>query len=278
MSAAQTIPFPVTSMLESSVSRKENTPLNAPLKQVALLSALDKGITKGRKRTITLVNGDEVDLTASVPVTPEVLDAMRLRIIQLEDELATPPPAKRAKTSASASAVASMSAAPTASSSKADEKKRKMQVKKIFDRLKKECKSDAVKFQGSVKSIKFDEVLEQTEFETLFGGKGRLVQPTPQNKPKSTVTIIELNTAAHLQSFFGDELKPLKGNHWSRVPTRGFGFFGGGGGFSKSVKHGTVDVSIRAAEISYSKNNLKCTLKFEVGQVGGGGGYDSDDY
>jgi hypothetical protein len=86
-----------------------------------------------------------------------------------------------------------------------------MQVKKIFDRcahstlslimttqlkllsrLKKECKSDAVKFQGSVKSIKFDEVLEQTEFETLFGGKGRLVQPTPQNKPKSIVTIIEL--------------------------------------------------------------------------------------
>jgi hypothetical protein len=46
-------------MLESSVSRKENTPLNAPLKQVTLLSALDKGITKGRKRTITLVNGGQ---------------------------------------------------------------------------------------------------------------------------------------------------------------------------------------------------------------------------
>ncbi|KAJ7473991.1 hypothetical protein FB451DRAFT_1034958, partial [Mycena latifolia] len=171
------------------------------------------------------------------------------------------------------------SAVPTASSSKAEEKKRKMQIKKIFDRLKKECKAEGLKFQGSPKTIKFDEVLETAEFETLFGGKGRLVQPTPQNKPKSAVTIIEFNTAAHLQSFFGDELKPLKGNLWSKggVPTRGFGFFGGGGGgFSKSVKHGTCDVSIRSAEISYSKNNLKCTLKFEVGQVGGGGGYDSD--
>jgi hypothetical protein len=71
----------------------------------------------------------------------------------------------------------------------------------------------------------------------------------------------------------------LKSRLIAGVPTRGFGFFGGGGGgFSKSIKHGTVDVSIRTAEISYSKNNLKCTLKFEVGQVGGGGGYDSDDY
>ncbi|KAJ6568968.1 hypothetical protein B0H19DRAFT_1256659 [Mycena capillaripes] len=272
MSALQTIPFPTTSMVESSASQKEN----APFKQTTLLSALDKGIAKGRKRTITLVNGDEVDLTASLPVTPEAAGDT--------------PPAKRAKTAASASAVASTSTAgPTASSSKSEEKKRKMQVKKIFDScvfpLKKECKSDSLKFQGSVKSIKFDEVLELAEFETLFGGKGHLVQPTPQNKPKSTVTIIEFNswsvknTAAHLQSFFGDELKPLKGNLWSRggVPTRGYGFFGGGGGgFSKSIKQGTCDVSIRSAEISYSKNNLKCTLKFEVGQVGGGGGYDSD--
>ncbi|KAJ7233611.1 hypothetical protein B0H12DRAFT_168183 [Mycena haematopus] len=279
MSLVPTIHSPAASMVESSASQKENAPLNAPLKQTTLLSALDKGIAKGKKRTITLVNGDEVDLTTSIPVTPEVLDAMRLRIIQLEDELA--PPAKRAKTAAaSTSASASTSATPAASTSsrKAEEKKHKMQVKKIFDRLKKECKSDSVKFQGSAKSIKFDEVLEPAEFEALFSGKGLLVQPTPQNKPKSVVTIIEFNTAAHLQSFFGDELKPLKGNLWSRggVPTRGFGFFGGGGGgFSKSIKQGTVDVSIRSAEISYSKSSLKCTLKFEVGQVGGGG-YDSD--
>ncbi|KAJ7159693.1 hypothetical protein C8R46DRAFT_1164890 [Mycena filopes] len=264
-------------------AHKENT----PLRQTTLLGALDKGIAKGRKRTITLVNGDELDLAASLPVTPEVLDAMRLRIVQLEDELATatPPPAKRAKTAASTSAVASTStsaAASSASSSKAEEKKRKMQVKKIFDRLKKECKSDAVKFQGSEKSIKFDEVLEPAEFETLFGGRGHLVQPTPQNKPKSVVTIITFNNATHIQNLFGDELKPLKGNVWSRggIPQRGFGFFGGGGGgLSKSIKQGACDVTIRALEVNYSKNNLKCTLKFEVGQVGGGGyggGYDSD--
>ncbi|KAJ7160524.1 hypothetical protein C8R43DRAFT_1063769 [Mycena crocata] len=288
MSTAQTIPFPSTNtpMAEASISQKENAPPS--LRQTTLLSALDKGITKGRKRTITLVNGDEVDLTAAIPVTSEVLDAMRLRIIQLEDEMASPAPPKRAKKAApTASAVASTSAsasvsAPTASSSKAEDKKRKMQVKKIFDRLKKECKAEGVKFQGSPKTIKLDEVLEPAEFEALFGGKGRLIQPTPQNKPKSAVTIIEFTTAAHIAAFFGDELKPLKGTVWSRggVPTGGFGGFfgGGGGGFSKSIKQGACDVEIHSVEISYSKNNLKCTLKFEVGQAGrgGGGGYDSD--
>ncbi|KAJ6505549.1 hypothetical protein C8R45DRAFT_1070196 [Mycena sanguinolenta] len=72
--------------------------------------------------------------------------------------------------------------------------------------------------------------------------------------------------------FLREELKPLKGNLWSRggVPTGVFGLFGGGGGFSKSIKQGTIYVSIRSAEIGYSKTTLKCTLKFEVVQMDGG--------
>ncbi|KAJ7473989.1 hypothetical protein FB451DRAFT_1247591 [Mycena latifolia] len=102
MSTAQPIPFPAsTSTAAGAVSGSEKE--NAPLRQTTLLGALDKGIAKGRKRTITLVSGDEVDLTAPIPVTLEVLNAMRLRIIELEDELAGPPPAKRAKTAASTS-------------------------------------------------------------------------------------------------------------------------------------------------------------------------------
>jgi len=136
-------------------------------------------------------------------------------LAQLEDELSSrPPPAKRAKTAANLTgAIAPSPAGPSTSSTKADEKKHKAQLKKIFDRsvvacqflsvlpltplllrLKKECKSDAVKFQGSRKTIKFDELLEKAEFDAIFLGKGRLIQPTPQNKPKSTVTIIEYVT------------------------------------------------------------------------------------
>ncbi|KAF8888721.1 hypothetical protein CPB84DRAFT_1837606 [Gymnopilus junonius] len=194
-----------------------------------------------------LANGDELDLMSSLPLTAEVLEALKTRIIELEDELAQQP----------------------------EEKKRNMQVKKVFDRLKKECKSDAVKFQGGPKTIKMDEVYSEAEFDLLFKGKGHLIQPTLTNKPKSVVTIIHFNSQAHIDAFFGDELKPLKGNIWSRggVPQRTFGagFGGFGSTFSKSQKIGAVDVAISSLEVNYSKNNMKCTLKFEVTQLRGGG-------
>ena len=147
---------------------------------------------------------------------------------------------KRAKTtSGPAASSSSSSEAPAAGPSKADEKKSKMQVKKIFDRyaqflyripspsdlpwstrrLKKECKSDSIKFQGSPKTIKIDEVWEQSEFEAIFSGKGTLIQPTPDNKPKSTVTIIHfvrsplqsLHTS-HVDPFFCRRPKPKSKN------------------------------------------------------------------
>ena len=40
--------------------------------------------------------------------------------------------------------------------------------------------------------------------------------------------------------------------------------------FSKSIKQGLVDVDILQLEVNYSKNGLKCTLKFEVEEHGGG--------
>lgn len=66
------------------------------------------------------------------------------------------------------------------------------------------------------------------------------------------------------------------------MPTRTFGagFGGYGSTFAKSVKQGACDVEIRSCDINYSKNGLKCTMKFEVAQVGGGmyGDYSDDDY
>lgn len=44
--------------------------------------------------------------------------------------------------------------------------------------------------------------------------QGTLVQPTPTNKPNSTVTIITYG-GAQIEALFGDELKPLKGDVWN---------------------------------------------------------------
>jgi hypothetical protein len=66
---------------------------------------------------------------------------MQMRIIELEDELAQQPSTKRARTSIASSApdesesTPAASTGPSTASIKMDEKKRKMQVKRIFDRL-----------------------------------------------------------------------------------------------------------------------------------------------
>jgi hypothetical protein len=88
-------------------------------------------------------------------------------------------------------------------------KRRKATLKKLFDqyachisflhfptnnsrRLKKDCKTDANKFQGSPKTIKVDDAMDLEDFKLVFkpGEIGDLIQPTPENKPNSTVWMI----------------------------------------------------------------------------------------
>ncbi|KAM5530411.1 hypothetical protein V8D89_015922 [Ganoderma adspersum] len=233
------------------------------------LDSMIKTPANARKRKLTLGGGREFDLQEldAENVEAEVVEAMKQRIIELEDQLAAkPPPAKRARTSTAATDAPQASG--SGASTKADEKKRKAQLKKICDRLKKECKSEKCKFQGSSKSIRIEEIMEYPEFEAIFIGKGVLIQPTPTNKPKSTVTIIEYRSREQINALLGDDLKALKGVRWSR---------GGGPFFAKPLKLGQCDVVITHIEVNYSKNGMKCALKFEV-QEEGGGGYSSDGW
>ena len=143
-----------------------------------------------------------------------------------------------------------------------------------------------MKFQGSDKSVKFDEVLEKAEFDALFKGHGTLIQPTPHNKPKSTVTIIEFN-GNQADSFFseaGAKLDTLKGTRWT-IGGTSLPLFSlykaradlrclvGGARFAKSEKIGACDVRIQSMSVQYSANSMKATLKFDVYEVGGGAVY-----
>ncbi|KAH6880845.1 hypothetical protein BKA70DRAFT_1411644 [Coprinopsis sp. MPI-PUGE-AT-0042] len=233
------------------------------------------------KRKLAIGDGGELDLMGALPVTPHVVSALRDRIFQLEDELeiarshpsltantkaAEVRPTKRARTASVAHVEApeasSSSAAPAsgAPQSALDEKKGKMKVKMFVDRLKKDCKGTDVKFHGAPKTIKFDEVLEYDEFLAIFGGHGTLVQPTPTNKPTSTVTIMHFDRNQVL-SFLGPECTTgLKGTLWTK---------GGGPRFAKSLQIGQCDLRINSLDVNYSKNGMKCTLKFEVEDVDG---------
>ncbi len=146
---------------------------------------------------------------------------------QLEDELAGQPPAKKSRTSKAAAkdGEATQPAAPGASTSAPstslakpsaqEAKKTEALIKKMWTRsevsrafivnirthvcrfrLQKEIKTDAYKFRHDCKpkTIRFEEVIEESEFKRIFvlcNPRGRIVQPRADNKPNSTVWIVE---------------------------------------------------------------------------------------
>ncbi|KAF8817317.1 hypothetical protein BYT27DRAFT_7247538 [Phlegmacium glaucopus] len=78
-------------MLHLKGAQRDRIREHGPSCQSTLLATLDKGKSK-KKRPLALTNGNELDLSSSLPVTLEILEAMRTCIIELEDEPAQQPP------------------------------------------------------------------------------------------------------------------------------------------------------------------------------------------
>ncbi|KAL8277328.1 hypothetical protein RQP46_010281 [Phenoliferia psychrophenolica] len=232
-----------TMMLAPGVKRPAPTPAASASKLISLPIG-----PNGALQSVDLSK----PFDASVQGTPEVLDALRHTILMLQAELQANKRAKVTPAPSAAPVASSSSSSVGPAAVKAAEKKNKMHLKTLFNSLKKGIKAE--KWQGLDKVIKIDEILEVHEFAEIFGKSGgKLVQPTPQNKPTSTVTIMTF-TESQIASLFGAEWKPetLKGHEWSRG-----GIFDG-----KSIKRGLVTVDPSYMEVSYSKGTLKASLKF----------------
>ncbi|KAI5116284.1 hypothetical protein M0805_009935 [Coniferiporia weirii] len=225
------------------------------------LASRTYALTKGKKRTLTVRANVEFDLDdASIPVTKEVIDAMRRRILELEDALDDRPPAKRSKVSKIEDNMPEAGPStdlPAGANAKANAKKVDVLLKKFWTSLQKEVKTEKYKFRGGGdrKVCKIDEVIEVDEFHAIFDGKGTLTQPTPMNKPTSTVTIRELGSG-DVEDLFGKHYKELKGNRFSvgGIAAR----------FAKGEKMGTTALDITGLSVSYARNTMKCSMKFEV--------------
>ena len=115
-----------------------------------------------------------------------------------------------------------------------------------------------------------DQFVPENIFQSLFGSEGKLVQPTPTNKPKSKV-IIRSMSGESIISILGSPL--LKGSEWLKggAPSRGFGgyggFFGGrgGGGFSKGKKLKQVELVFHQSgdsmvDVKYATTSQKMTF------------------
>ena len=117
------------------------------------------------------------------------------------------------------------------------------------------------------RTVNVSEFLTRVEFDSLFEGKGTLVQPTPENKPKSKVIIRNMAGSA-LMVLLGSPV--IKGQEWTKggKPTRGFGGFffgrGGGGGFAKGRKLKMNPlVAQDQAVVTYSTASTKLSVKIQ---------------
>ena len=106
--------------------------------------------------------------------------------------------------------------------------------------------------------IKDDTPWSVEDFESIFGDKGSVIQPTPENKPKSRMTIVEFKDMQSIQEIFGDATIHQHGytfDLWQK------------GNFSKSCKLHDHPAEIRRLHVQFDRSRLTLTLEFHMAMV-----------
>ena len=225
--------------------------------------------------TITLEDGSTFKiLTDQLPdvIPRQLVEGLVTRIKEL-----TAPKKRAKKTATKAAAVASSSSSSSSSSSNSSSSSAPVSKtilnghkKQIVQSIKANLKS--LKFFTSYdaidRKVKVDQFVPENVFQSMFGSEGTLLQPLPDNKPKSKVIIRRVRGTSVL-SILGEPT--LKGTEWIKggAPSRGYGGFGGGffgrggGGFSKGKKLKQVELVYSGEiyiEVKYATTSQKMTF------------------
>jgi hypothetical protein len=154
-----------------------------------------------------------------------------------EDAASSGPPTKKAKTPA--------------------------QRKKLFEKWSKALKRESAKTKitnGSWGGESFSVDVKETtpwspaDFGSFFQGHGTKIQPTPDNKPTSQITILEFSTFDQVKALFDDTIEQggYTAASWRRR------------NFSKSFKSGELNAELESCQVHFNKSKLTLHLKFEM--------------
>lgn len=133
-------------------------------------------------------------------------------------------------------------------------KVKKKYLKKWATRLPKVSAMKKTKFMGSSKEIIIEEMgFDKDEFDAIFGNKGYLVQPRPDNKPTSTVIIRRFSTWDSINALFGEYglTEEITVAVWRQR------------NFSKSRYCGDGTAKISELNACYNKSRKVLQLKFQ---------------
>ena len=131
---------------------------------------------------------------------------------------------------------------------------KKKYLKKWATRLPKVAGMKKTKFVGFQKEIVIEEMgFDREEFDAIFGDKGYLVQPRPDNKPKSTVIIKQFEEWESISELFGEYglTEIVTVSLWRSR------------NFSKSFYYGEGTAKITELNACYNKSRKVLQLKFQ---------------
>lgn len=169
--------------------------------------------------------------------------------------------------------IASLTKKRKASDSSASEPSKKAktpaQRKKLFEKWAKALARESAKTKLTNVCWGFNEsysvsIKETTpwsvgDFQSVFGGKGNKIQPTKDNKPTSTITILEFNDMESIKDLFGDAAIEQDGYQVSQWRSRNF---------QKSYKCGELPAKIDGLQVHFNKSKLTLMLQFQMGMTG----------
>lgn len=106
-------------------------------------------------------------------------------------------------------------------------------------------------------TVKDSGVWSPDEFNAIFGGHGTKIQPTPDNKPTSVITIIQFGSASSVQAFFKEAgcVLPDTGYEVQLWRQRSF---------QKSYKEGDRDSDLLEMKAHYNKSKQTLQLVFTL--------------
>ena len=243
-------------------TQSKNSGKAAPISSVSNVTG-KKRKSKADQNILHLSDGTTFNLVSDTVEGPTkvLVQALIARIKEL-----TAPKKRAKKASSSSSSSSSSAAAPSKTILNGHKKQIIASVKANLKSVKFFTGYDAVD-----RKIKVDQFVPEAVFQALFGAEGTLMQPTPQNKPKSKV-IIRVISGHSILRILGSPI--FKGTEWIKggapQSSFGFGFFGGGGGrggFSKGKKLKQVVLEFHQQsgsdiEVSYATTSQK--LKFSL--------------
>jgi hypothetical protein len=97
------------------------------------------------------------------------------------------------------------------------------------------------------------------DFQAMFAGKGVKIQPTPENKPTSQITILEFGTFAEIEKLFAEcggsasiTRDGYKAQSWRSRS------------FSKSYRNGDLTAELQKLQIHFNKSKLSVHLIFTL--------------